>query len=338
MRRWVNPIERSRKLDYKLIMNISREVSESVDYLKSLEADEALSADPYWPKWNSPWWHMLLLHEMGETALIPGSAIEKLVSSLSRMPLKIFPIYPGELPPGVDPYRGTPCHCQLGTVYQVLAAHGVDVDRELPWIRRWLLNYQMADGGMNCDSEAYLVAHETPSSMVGTIGVFEALVRCTAREFTPEEALVVDRAAAFLISRELRRGSETKHNAEEQVAAKSWAQLCFPRFYFYDTLRGLSALFDWADRTGQRVPVAAVSQAMLDIESRFPDGKIRIGRRAFAGRNTYRRNSSGLWEKPFPADEFPLLTKVSAIDQVSPFLSAQWARVQKASESTLLKE
>ena len=81
------------------------------------------------------------------------------------------------LPEGVDPHRGYPCHCQLGNVYQVLAAYGLDVDKKLPWIRPWFLRYQMADGGLNCDNDAYLATSECPSSMVGTIAAFEAVLR-----------------------------------------------------------------------------------------------------------------------------------------------------------------
>jgi hypothetical protein len=39
-------------------------VKSSSDYLQSDEALESIEKDPYWPKWNSPWWHMLLLHEI----------------------------------------------------------------------------------------------------------------------------------------------------------------------------------------------------------------------------------------------------------------------------------
>jgi hypothetical protein len=104
------------------------ELHASLRYLESDEALESLAADAYWPKWDSPWWHMRLLHELGETKLIPKAAIRAHVEALDRMPVKFFPFEPGELPEGVDPYRGTPCTCQLGTVYQVLAAWGVDVD------------------------------------------------------------------------------------------------------------------------------------------------------------------------------------------------------------------
>ena len=51
-----------------------------------------------------------------------------MLESLNRIPLKIFPIHPEDTPPGTDPYRGSPCHCQLGNVYQLLSAWGLNVD------------------------------------------------------------------------------------------------------------------------------------------------------------------------------------------------------------------
>ena len=160
---------------------------------------------------------------------------------------------------GLDPYRDSPCHCQLGNAYQVLAAWGVDVDTELPWIRPWLLRYQMADGGMNCDNDAYLVSDESPSSMVGTIAAFEAMFLYTPRPWTSEEKNFIDHGARFLIERQLMYGSKTKYNASERESAENWMKLCFPRFYLYDVLRGLNALLLWGEKTNQKIPREAYS-------------------------------------------------------------------------------
>ncbi|AKU92698.1 hypothetical protein [Vulgatibacter incomptus] len=301
------------------------ELHASLRYLESDEALESLAADAYWPKWDSPWWQMRLLHELGETKLIPKAAIRAHVEALDRMPVKFFPIEPGELPDGVDPFRGTPCHCQLGTVYQVLSAWGVDVDRELPWIRSWLLRYQMPDGGLNCDSDAYLVKNEVPSSMVGTISAFEAILLHTPRQWTAEERAFLERGAQFLIERRLVLGSSTRRNAAERASAELWPQLCFPRFYFYDVLRGLSALLAWSEKVGQPPPEAALEVAST-LRARFPDGDVRIGRQPFVG-NTRGRDANGVWERR-PAAQFPLLVSVSEAGRVSPFLSREWAQAE----------
>lgn len=296
--------------------------------MMKLDSDQALAslqADPYWPKWDSPWWHMLLLYEMGETKKIPEKVIREFIRSLNRIPLKIFPIQPHETPPGVDPYRGSPCHCQLGNVYQVLADWGIDVDLELPWIRPWFLRYQMADGGLNCDNEAYLVQGEVPSSMVGTIAAFEAVLLFTPRDWTSEEQRFLQRAAQFLMKRKLRLGSDTAYNADERKSAESWGKLCFPRFYLYDVLRGLRALLVWSEKTKNKIPAECIHDVVTQLKDQFPDGNIKIGRKSFAGVGTILQNEKGEWIRGQSASLFPLLEEVSQVGMVSSYLSQQWA-------------
>jgi hypothetical protein len=309
-------------------MTFEAEIKQSIDYLSSDLALQTVDADAYWPKWNAPWWHMLLLHEMDETKRIPKPMIERYVASLNRLPLKIFPIHPEDMPEGVDPYRGSSCHCQLGNVYQVLSAWGVDVDKELAWIRPWFLRYQMADGGMNCDNEAYLVKDESPSSMVGTIAVFEALLLYTQRPWTPAEESFIEKCAEFLMRRKLRLGSPTVHNASERRSAEQWTKLCFPRFYLYDVLRGLNALVLWSEKTKRPIPGEAIADVIASLREQFPDGRVRPARLSYDGVGTILQTSSGEWIRKQPATLFPLLSKTSILGEVSPFLSKQWAQAE----------
>ncbi len=304
--------------------NYTPQIEESIRFLSSTEALKLIEADPYWPKWNSPWWHMLLLYEMGDVKRIPPTIVHAFVDALNKIPLKIFPILPSDLPEGVDPYRGTPCHCQLGTVYQVLASLGLNVDQELPWIRPWLLRYQMPDGGLNCDNEAYLVKDEVPSSMVGTISAFEAILLYTSRAWTVEETAFLTRAANFLMARKLMLGSPTIHNASERKSAENWMKLCFPRFYFYDVLRGLNALLIWAEKTNQIIDPDSIRDVVNLISKKFPDGQIFIERQSYEGVNTILQSKSGEWTRGQPSTFFPLLASVSKTGEVSPFLSKQW--------------
>ena len=306
-------------------MNMQTEIQESLSYLQSDQALKCLEADPYWPKWNSPWWHMSLLHEMGETMQIPVNIVKEYVRSLNKIPLKLFPIQPEEMPADVDPYRGTPCHCQLGNVYQVLAAWGVNVDHEVPWIRPWFLRYQMADGGLNCDNSAYLVTNEVPSSMVGTIAVFEAILLYTPHSWSSEEQIFLEQGAHFLMRRKLLYGSDTKHNAEERVSAEKWLKPCFPRFYHYDLLRGLNALLIWAEKTKQTIPLETVQEVISYLKQHFPDGQIRIERQSYEGSGTLLQSPNGEWLRKQPATFFPLLNRVSGVGERSPFLTKQWA-------------
>lgn len=296
-------------------------LSASLEYLNSPAALESLRRDPYWPKWHSPWWHALLLYEMGDVSRIPEPVIEALVAGLRDFPCKLFPIHEGDLAPGLDPFSQTQCHCALGNIYQVLAAWGVQVDRELPWIRPWFLRYQMADGGLNCDNDAYLVTDECPSSMVATIAPFEAVLLHTPRPWTAEEHEFLRRAAGFLMARRLVLGSPTRHNAEERETAQEWPRLCFPRFYFYDVLRGLSALSIWSERTGQTLPSEVLEDALKALGDR---DELTVQRQAHAGRPT-RLLDGGRG----PATSFPLLDEVSALDRPSVFLTRQWRETRR---------
>ena len=296
-------------------------VQSSLDYLASGRACDSLARDAYWPKWDSPWWHMLLLHEMGLGRSIPERAVQAMVAALERSPVKTFPIPPALATPECH------CHCALGSIYQVLAGWGVEVERELPWIRPWFLRYQMADGGLNCDETAYKVDDECPSSMVGTLAVFEAVLNYTPGPYTDEELDFLDRGAHFLVGRQLRKGSCTRHNSEERDSEARWLQPCFPRFYFYDVLRGLDALVHWAQRCAGEFPWESVQAVVEHLLAEFPDGTVKPQRYAFEGVSTYARANDGA-SVPEDASFFPLLSQVSVLGQPSPFLTRQWTDVR----------
>lgn len=310
-------------------MNITAAIQDSVNYLSSTEAAARLAEDAYWPKWHAPWWHMLLLHELGETHQIPQATVTNYIQALNRLPFKKFPLTNADLPPGVDPFRGAACHCQLGCVYQVLAARGVNVDAELPWIRPWFLRYQMVDGGFNCDGEAYLVQSETPSSMVATIAIFEAVLLYTPRDWTSEENTFLDKAAGFLLDRKLMLGSSTHYNAAERSSAEKWSQLCFPRFYFYDVLRGLTAILKWSERCQRDIPRDALKDVVQLLKNNFSDDRVTLGRRAYSGQNTILApQGAGPWVRG-SATSFPLLDLTSEIGTESLVLSKQWKDAQQ---------
>jgi hypothetical protein len=70
--------------------------------LASSEALESIGREPYWPKWDSSWWHMTLLWEMGEAAHIPRVAAEAMTHAFENHYIHIFR----------DPttfHRGAPC-------------------------------------------------------------------------------------------------------------------------------------------------------------------------------------------------------------------------------------
>jgi hypothetical protein len=303
---------------------VASAIAGSVRYLASDAALRSLDADVYWPKWDSPWWHMLLLHEMGEARRIPEPAVTRMVERLNAFPLKLFPIWPGELPSGADPHRDVLCHCALGSVYQVLAAAGRDVDRELPWIAPWFTRYQMADGGLSCDDSAYRVTGECPSSMVGTVAPFEAMLLGGPATWSAERAGFIARAAEFLIERRLMFGSQTVHNAEERTRDITWLAPCFPRFYFYDVLRGLTALARWAELTGRSVPLRAIDGVLEHLLATCADGVVWRKRVAYLGVGTWSPSPEGGWSRRDISPRFPLLEVTSGAGRPCPYLTRQW--------------
>jgi hypothetical protein len=78
-------------------------LDEAIAYLASDAAAASLAEDSYWPKWDSPWWQMVLLFELGLARRIPERAVRAMVAALEAYPVHTFPIRPEEWPPGVHP-------------------------------------------------------------------------------------------------------------------------------------------------------------------------------------------------------------------------------------------
>lgn len=297
-------------------------VGQSLSYLASKEAFDSIAADAYWPKWNGPWWHMLLLHEMGLTGRIPEAVVERIVSALESDYLTFFPFTADEVPSGVDPLNQVACHCQLGTMHQLLTAYGVDVDARLPWVRPWYVRYQLDDGGLNCDEAAYTKAVRK-SSVVSTVPALEAVLTCWGDNLTHAEIEFLDRGADYLMQRQLYRAASTR-----AVIDDAWLKLTFPRFYFYDALRGLSFLLAWALRLKRRLPLAAINECVELIDGEFSNGRIRVQRAAWAGATSRFRNHSDLSWHRGAAESHPLLNAVSEIGSESPYLTECWIRAR----------
>lgn len=307
--------------------NLAEGIAHSVQYLGSDAAAASLAEDVYWPKWDTPWWHMLLLWEIGEARRIPERAVTQMIAGLAAFRLKTFPVTREELG-DANPHRDVMCHCGLGSILQVLAACGVDAWSAVPWAEPWFPRYQMADGGLNCDDAAYTITDECPSSMVGTIAPFEAMLLGGPAAWSAARRTSLANGAAFLIRRALVHGSDTVHNAAERESAKSWGDPCWPRFYFYDVLRGLSALVRWAELSGASIPEAAIRAACTDLARRFPDGVVSVARQPFAARTSIVPGDDHAWTTRAPVSRFPLLDAVSAIG-ASAHLTDEWTRTRR---------
>jgi hypothetical protein len=294
----------------KPVLSFEPQISQSLAYLVSDEAVRSIELDPYWPKWNSPWWHMMLLREMGLSKQIPARAIETLLGALKGY-IPFFPRRLEDVPEGRDALADVMCHCQMGCVYQLLQATGVAIDKELPWFRPWFIDNQLPDGGFNCDEAAYTRAVPR-SSVVSTVPMLEALLSMENR--TEAESAILDKGAEYLLKRQL-MCSLSKGDA---IIDPAWAQLTFPRFYEYDILRGLVFVLNWALARSKPIKLSSIAK-VLGVLNEKPKPWI-IERQIHVGKKTRRKSSDGKWTAGLEASLFPLLEAVSELGAVSPFL------------------
>ncbi|HEX4047645.1 MAG TPA: hypothetical protein VH309_07420 [Elusimicrobiota bacterium] len=298
---------------------IERWIAASTAYLASAKARESLARDPYWPKWNSPWWHMTLLFELDRADAIPKEAAEAMLAAIEAKYPRWFPNPREPLPPGKDYHRDGLCHCGLGNMAQTLAACGLDLETRAPWMGAWFLRYQLPDGGLNCDERAYAIG--TASSIQSTLPALEAVVR-TPRPLTLAEEEFVDRGARYLIERRLacRRG-------DGRPMSEEFLKIGFPRFYDYDVLRGLSFLAAWSRVRRRPVPREAVLPSLSALSARFPDGRIRVEKPGLAAEGSLNPSEDGAWARG-AASSFPLLDSARRAGAESEALSRRWAEVR----------
>lgn len=285
--------------------DIRAAVEQSRLYLASTAALQSIERDPYWPKWNSPWWHMLLLHEMGLNKEIPSAVIQKMVESLKHHYLPVFPIKEEEVPKGIDPVRKIACLCSVGNMYQVLFSCGVDVDQELPWMRAWFLKYQLPDGGLNCDEAVY--TKPTPkSSIVTTIACLEAILFCRKGELTSEEKSFLNKGADYLVRQKLFRKISTG-----EVIDSDWLEIRFPRFYEYDFFRGFYFLAKWREISGFKILADLEVEVKSLTAKQMTDNGLHLKRYNLFDKRSYNPCADGLWAWG-DASEFDLMKAVSS--------------------------
>ncbi|MBI5247442.1 MAG: hypothetical protein HY923_09685 [Elusimicrobia bacterium] len=294
----------------------------STAYLTSKKAQDSLAADPYWPKWDSPWWHMTLLWEMGRADAIPKEAAEAMLKAIETKYVRFFPNPREPMPPGKDYHRDGLCHCGLGNMYQTLAACGLDLDHRAPWMRAWFLHYQLPDGGLNCDDKAYGGAGGS-SSIQSTLPALEAVLGA-GRPLTPGEEHFVDLGAEYLLERKL-----AFRRRDGQLMNPDFLNIGFPRFYDYDILRGLAFLSEWARLRRRRVPRRAVGWAFDSMEDRFPDARVRIEKEGLvATEDTLSQGKDGNWFRG-KTSSFTLLDSVRKVGSPCEPLTRQWENIKK---------
>ncbi|HWU43264.1 MAG TPA: hypothetical protein VN132_07500, partial [Bdellovibrio sp.] len=252
---------------------------------------------------------------------IPKLTLAKMVQTLKSHYLPIFPIHAGEVPKGTDPVLKIACLCAVGNMYQVLFNAGVDVDKELPWMREWFLRYQLPDGGLNCDEAAY--TKPTPkSSIVTTVACLEAVLFCRNRELTENEIVFLNKGASYLLRQKLFRKVSTGEIIDEK-----WLEIRFPRFYEYDFLRGFYFLEKWRQQSGFSIPDELVDEVEELVSRQMTNEGIRLKRYNLFDKRSYNPNSDGTWTWG-QASEFELMKSVSFDGSICKPLTKKWNEVR----------
>jgi hypothetical protein len=295
---------------------LEADIAETVSYLSSNAAAESIKTDPYWPKWNSPWWRMLLLYETSKADLIPKTIMDTMIAALNDHYLKLFPFYVNEIPEGNDPYRHIMCHCGLGSIYKVLRSGYDNIDSLLPWARPWFVKYQLPDGGLNCDEQSY--TNSKKSSIVSSLPVYEAVLKCAETGLTKEEEEFLDKGAEYLISHRL------IYRSNGVIMDESFLNLQFPRFYSYDILRGLSFLSEWRKIRNKDNADEVIDFGYDFISKKLSAGKLKIERCDLKNSGTLIQSDSGEWVWNKEAKLFPLLDRLSVVGEESEYLTSYY--------------
>jgi len=316
--------ERITAFEQYLISNdgnaIAKGLFNTVNYLESDDALSSIDRDPYWPKWDSPWWHMSVLFEMGLSELIPERVIDRMILRMNERYLKFFPIHAHEIPEGIDYYTRIPCHCQLGNMYQILRSHRPDIDSQMPWIRPWFIKYQLPDGGLNCEDDAY--RESLKSSVASSLPVFEAMMMMAeAGSLSDEEEQFMEKGIKYLIDHRL------VYKTTGGLMDEDFLKLQFPRFYSYDILRGLSLLVRWYHHykeSNHRLAGLAseiITEGIVTISALKSEGTLMVMRSDLFKGNTRAIDASGEFTIVEPKSYFDLLNAVGKVNEPSEYLN-----------------
>lgn len=272
--------------------------------------------DPYWPKWNTHWWRLALLLEIGAIQSVPSQVLEAFAAQLDKHYLHSFPLIESDLPPNCDPYRHILCHCALGTAVQILLAGGVAIWERLPWLYDWLFRYQLPDGGYNCDEQAYTASHK--SSMVSTVPVLEAVLASRpAGDFTGPERSLLAAGLRYLLDHHL-----FQHSGGGGTLNAAWLKPLFPRFYEYDILRGLSLVTRLCSTLQSPLPWLSVAEAFQLLQEQVNNAL--IPQTWYLAQEKTLISGPESWLQGQPISLFPLLEEIIQPDVGAVFVTRQW--------------
>jgi len=303
----------------------ANELSEVGALIQSEKALLMIERDVYWPKWDSPWWYILLLEETGRLAEVPVEAFKELLTCADRQYLKVFPVREEDVDGPVNGHTEVMCFCFLGGLMKVASKLDFDVFAHVPWAKNWLSRYQLPDGGYNCDESAYTGSGK--SSVVSTTVMLEGMIEYA--KFTNDiesYAANMQKAVSYLLKHQVYMST-----AGKEISDTNWDKIIFPRFYEYDFSRGLEAIFDFLLLTGKKVRGVAIERALGMLRQKTDSGLAHSEKQWLSEEKTV----SYYIEKPIVFKDManmPLVMKKLNSSADNEFVPAMLARVSRKHE------
>lgn len=244
----------------------ANELSEVGALIQSEKALRMIERDVYWPKWDSPWWYILLLEETGRLAEVPVEVFKEMLICADRQYLKVFPVREEDVDGPVNGHTEVMCFCLLGGLMKIASKLDFDVFAHVPWAKSWLARYQLTDGGYNCDESAYTTSGK--SSLVSSTVMLEGMIEYA--KYTEDieiYAAYMQKIVSYLLKHQVYLST-----AGKEIPDTAWDKIIFPRFYEYDFSRGLEAIFDFLLLTGKKVRGVAIEQALAMLRQKTDGG------------------------------------------------------------------
>ena len=293
--------------------------------IQSEKARLMIERDVYWPKWDSPWWYILLLEETGRLAEVPVDVFKELLTCADRQYLKVFPVREEDVDGPVNGYTEVMCFCFFGSRMKLASKLDFDVFAHVPWAKTWLTRYQLPDGGYNCDESAYTGSGK--SSLISTVVMLEGMVEYSKyTKDTESLAVNMQKAVSYLLKHQVFMST-----AGREIPDVEWDKIIFPRFYEYDFSRGLEAILDFLLLTGKKVRGVAVEQALALLRKKTDSGLAHSEKQWLSTEKTV----SYYIEKPIVFQEManvPLLMKKLNNNVANEFVPALLARISRKHE------
>jgi hypothetical protein len=161
--------------------------------------------------------------------------------------------------------------CLTGNMLRTLLVLGYGDDKRIRKSLDWLPEFQLEDGGWNCD---YPSKRPTHSSFMSTIEPLWAYSEIPRPRWTRKLKNAVERAAEFLLVHRLYKSHRDWRPVELRDMSKLYegnlvTKFHFPVYYYYDALHALRVLTKLGYQDDERISDAV----HLMLSKRTPEGR-----------------------------------------------------------------